>query len=184
MVDIDRITLEKAKKGDGKAFKRLYEHYAPFVWRIAYRTVGNDTGTAAEVVQETFVNIHRAIKKFAHASTPGTWIYRIAFNAANRIVAKQVRFDKRSVEFNDGIHGQGVRADDYDRKELVEKTLASLPPQDRFVLVARVVDGLSFDEIAQITGVSAEAVRIRMFRLKEKIAALRHTDPLLKEAAL
>ncbi|MBN2037763.1 MAG: RNA polymerase sigma factor [Chitinispirillaceae bacterium] len=183
MVDIDRMTVELVKKGDTKAFRRLYDHYAPFVWRIAYRTMGNDNETTEEVVQETFVNIHRSIKKFVHASAPGTWIYRIAFNTANRMLAKQARIARRTVAFNEAVHGQGMRADGYDQWELIEKAMAALSPQDRFVLVAREVDGLSFDEIAQITGASAESLRIRMFRLREKLGVSKDVSPQLTEVA-
>ena len=53
MEDIDRITVEKAKKGDHQAFRRIYDHYAPFVWRIIFRTTGSDRDLGEEIVQQT-----------------------------------------------------------------------------------------------------------------------------------
>jgi RNA polymerase sigma-70 factor, ECF subfamily len=183
MVDIDRVTVEQAKKGDSAAFRRLYDHYAPFVWRIVYRTAGSDKDLAEEVVQETFINIHRSIGKFSHGSSPGTWIYRIALNTAHSHLSKRARLQKATVDYNDELHGSGFVADGYDGQELVEKILATLSPEDRFLLVAREIDGMSFEEIAQVTGKSSEALRIRMFRLKDRIAGDRESKPLLKEVA-
>ena len=183
MIDIDRVTVEQVKKGDSSAFRRLYDHYAPFVWRIVYRTAGSDKEFAGEVVQETFINIHRSIRKFSHESSLGTWIYRIALNTAHGYLAKRARLWKATVDYNDEIHGSGVDADGYDGQELVEKILAAFSVEDRFMLVAREIDQLSFEEIALITGKSPEALRVRMFRLKERIAGDRNARPLLKEVA-
>jgi RNA polymerase sigma-70 factor (ECF subfamily) len=183
MVDIDAITLEQAKKGDGRAFRRLYDHYAPFVWRIVYRSAESDKELAGEIVQEAFISIYRSIGKFSNQSSLGTWIYRIAFNMAQSHLAKRARLQKGSVDYNDDIHGTGFRADGYDAKELVDKVLAALSAPDRFLLVAREVDGMSFEEIATITGNSSEALRIRMFRLKDKIAGVRENKPLRREVA-
>jgi RNA polymerase sigma-70 factor (ECF subfamily) len=181
MVDIDRVTVEQAKKGDSAAFRRLYNHYAPFVWRIVYRTAGSDKELAGEVVQETFISIHRSIRKFSHGSSLGTWIYRIALNAAHSHLAKRARLRKVTIDYDDEIHGSGFAANGYDGQELVEKVLATLSIEDRFLLVAREIDGMSFEEIALITGKSPEALRIRMFRLKDRIAGDRKTSPLLME---
>jgi RNA polymerase sigma-70 factor (ECF subfamily) len=184
MEDIDRITVEKAKKGDHQAFRRIYDHYAPFVWRIIFRTTGSDRDLGEEIVQQTFINIHGSIAKFSGGSSLSTWIYRIAFNAAQSLLAKRARIHRTTVGYNDDFHGSGFRADGYDAKEQVEKVLAALEAEDRFLLVARAVDGLSFDEIAHITGKTAEALRIRMFRMKEKIASRPHHSPPIEEMAV
>ena len=184
MVDIDRVTVEQAKKGDKSAFRRLYDHYAPFVWRIVYRTAGSDKELAQEVVQETFINIHRSLRHFSHGSSPGTWIYRIALNTARSHLQKRARLWKTTVDYNDEVHGSGVDADGYDGEELVEKILELFSVEDRFIIVAREIDGMSFEEIASITGKSPEALRVRMFRLKERIAGDRTARPLLKEVTV
>lgn len=181
MVDIDQATVERAKKGDHKAFRRLYDHYAPFVWRIVYRTAGGDKDTAAEIVQDTFINIHRSLKTFGFDASPGTWVYRIAFNAAKTFLLKRKRQRSGISEYDDDLHAGTFRTDEYDAAELVDKVLAALPIEDRFLLVAREVDGMSFDEIAAITGKSAEALRVRMFRMKQRIALNPEGRPIIEE---
>lgn len=184
MIECDRITVERAAKGDRNACKRLYDHYAPFVWRIVFRTVQGNRCIAEDVVQETFVRIYRSLKSFNHASSLGTWIYRIAFNTAASSLAKQLRFRATTVPFEDERHGAGFRTDGYDNREAVQKLLAQLPAEDRFLLVAREIDGMSFSEIALITGKTSDSLRTRMSRIKEKINGGTATGALVKEAVL
>ena len=63
MEDLDSEILKKAIKGDDKAFRALYDHYAPFVWRLVLRMTG-DQQLATELLQDTFIRVHGALKKF------------------------------------------------------------------------------------------------------------------------
>ena len=184
MVDIDRITIERAAKGDDKAFRRLYDHYAPFVWRIVYRMVNGDRAASEEIVQETFVHIHRSFKKYAFESTLGTWIYRIAFNAAKDYLSRMLRHREVTVPYDDDRPNFFRATDIYETRELVQKILDSLQPEERFLLVAREVDGLTFEEIAAISGKSSESLRTRMSRLKDRIKETFGKEPVLEEAVV
>ncbi|MCU0608999.1 MAG: RNA polymerase sigma factor [Chitinispirillaceae bacterium] len=170
MIDLDNITVGLATKGDSKAFRRLYDHYAPFVWRIAYRTIGHDKSMAEEIVQETFVRIHRSLRQFAANSTLGTWIYRITFNVANTILSARLRRKGTLVTLPDNLACGKFESNTWDTEDLLNKILNSLSPEERFLLVAREVDGLAYEEIADITGKSSESLRTKLSRLKEKIA--------------
>jgi RNA polymerase sigma-70 factor (ECF subfamily) len=186
MIDCDRVTIELAARGDDKAFRRLYDHYAPFVWRIVYRTSGSDHETAREIVQETFVRIHRSLKSFTAASSLGTWIYRIAFNAAQSYLAKTVRYREttRPLDPDEPAtrYSASFPADNYEMREVVTRVLDGLTPEDRFLLIAKELDGLSFEEIAEISGKSPESLRTKMSRMKEKIRSFVNSISLPKEA--
>ena len=182
MVDLDRFTIERAAKGDEKAFRVLYDHYAPFVWRIVYRTAGGDKETAEEIVLDTFIRIHGSLKKFASVSALGTWIYRIAFNAANSCMAKRSHYRQTNVSLKEDFPNPGQETDAFETSDLVKKILLSLPVEDRFLLVAKEIDGLTFDQIAEITGKSSESLRTKMFRIRDKIQNNTFSEPLLKEA--
>jgi RNA polymerase sigma-70 factor (ECF subfamily) len=182
MVDCDRVTIEQAARGDEKAFRRLYDHYAPFVWRIVYRTSGSDQETAQEIVQETFVRIHRSLKSFTAASSLGTWIYRIAFNAAQSYLGKMARYRETTRPLTPDQTDPRFPADAYDTRQVVTRVLDSLTPEDRFLLVAKELDGLSFEEISAISGKSPESLRTRMSRMKEKIRSFVESISLPKEA--
>lgn len=184
MIDCDRFTVERAAKGEEKAFRQLYDHYAPFVWRIVYRTAGSDKAAAEDIVQDTFIRIFRALKTFNHSSSLGTWIYRIAFNTAASAMAKRLRLKAVTVPFEDERHSSGFRTDSYDTKEAVEKLLAQLPLEDRFLVVAREIDAMTFEEIAAITGKTSESLRTRMSRIKERFAAGAANRSFVKEAVV
>lgn len=174
MVDLDRFTIERAAMGDEKAFRKLYDHYAPYVWRIVYRTAGGDKETAEEIVQDTFIRIHGSLKKFASVSALGTWIYRIAFNAANTCMARRTHYRQMNISLPEEFPNPGRGGTDaFETRELVDKVLSTLPGEDRFLLVAKEIDGLSFDQIAEITGKTSESLRTKMFRIREKIKTTR-----------
>jgi RNA polymerase sigma-70 factor (ECF subfamily) len=166
MEDLDSEILKKAIKGDDKAFRALYDHYAPFVWRLVLRMT-SDQQLATELLQDTFIRVHGALKKFKGDSSLSTWIYRIAHNAVLMSYRK-----KRKMKLHDTFDDQIAafsHADQYQNKQLVHKVLADLTIEDRFLLVTREIDGLSFEEIAQICGISAGTLRTRLHRLKETI---------------
>jgi RNA polymerase sigma-70 factor (ECF subfamily) len=183
MVDCDRVTIERAARGDAKAFRTLYDHYAPFVWRVVYRTAGGDHAAAQEIVQDAFVRVHRSLKSFNGASSLGTWIYRIAFNAAQSYLTKLVRYRETTKPLDGNEPDRRFRADAYEISEVVTKVLDGLTADERFLLVAKEVDGLTFDELASISGKSPESLRTRMSRMKEKIrSAMAEKSPLKEEA--
>ena len=61
MKELDDLTVQRAKKGDRASFKALYDYYAPFSWKIAYRTMHGDSEAAQEAVQETFIRVHNSL---------------------------------------------------------------------------------------------------------------------------
>lgn len=178
MNELDDLTVRQAKSGDKKAFKALYEWYAPFVWRVAFK-MGQSENLAQEIVQETFIRIHVSLKQFKAQSALSTWIYRIVYNAANSSLSKITKL-KMVEPYEDTMAGS-YRSDSYDDKELMDKILSTLTPQDRFLLIAREVDSLSFDELVSITNESSGSLRTRLSRLKEKIREQFTTAPALKE---
>ena len=184
MEDLDRFTIERAARGDGKAFRKLYDHYAPFVWRVAFRSAGGDRTMAEEIVQETFVRIHHSLKKFAADSSLGTWIYRIAYNAAITLLTKQNRQRESTVPYVDDLEGPHRTSDAYETRELVKIILDELSVEDRFLLIVKEIDGLTFEEIAVITGKTSESLRTRMFRIRTRVKSSMNDTYELKEAVV
>ena len=182
MVDLDRFTIERAAGGDSMAFRKLYDHYAPFVWRIVYRSAGGDREIAEEIVQDTFVRIHGSLKKFSAVAALGTWIYRIAFNAANTCMAKRSQYRRTNIPLPEEFPNPAAGSDAFETRDLVQKILSTLPLEDRFLLVAKEIDGMTFDQIAEITGKSSESLRTKLFRIREKIQQSTASEPLLREA--
>jgi RNA polymerase sigma-70 factor, ECF subfamily len=173
MDEIDDITLEKAKRGDEAAFRRLYGHYSSFVWRLCYRSSNGDAACAEEIMQNVFVKVHRYLGGFLKkGSTFSTWLYSVTYNCINEYFAKAARYRARNLPFDDEV---GLSAADaggrvpYEDKQFVAKVLAPLSEDDRFMLVAREVEGVPYEELAEVMGVNVGALRTRMARLKADI---------------
>jgi len=168
--EIDDITLERAKKGNSVAFSSLYAHYSSFVWRLCFRSSNGDKGSAEEIMQNTFVKVHRYLGSFSKNSAFSTWLYRVTYHCINEYFSKAARHNSRAVEFDEEYMG-GVSSNALpgENRQLVAKILAPLGEADRFLLTAREVDGLSYEELAEIMGVKEGALRTRLTRLKSDI---------------
>jgi RNA polymerase sigma factor (sigma-70 family) len=168
MNEIDQVTIELAKKKDRNAFKRVYDFYSPFIWKIAFRTMHGDAEAAGEALQDTFIRVHESLQKFSGESGLSTWLYRIVFNVCLTALAKQKRTrTMQPLDENIALHGSV--ADTMDSKDQVRAILQSMSAEDRFLLTGREVLDLSYEELATITGMNAGALRTRLSRLKDQI---------------
>jgi len=168
MNEIDRLTIEQAKKKDRIAFKRVYDFYSPFIWKIAYRTMHGDAEAAGEAVQDTFIRVHESLHKFSGESGLSTWLYRIVFNVCLTALAKQKR-TRIMQPLDENIAVKTSLAESLDSKDQVRAILASMSAEDQFLLTGREVLDLSYEELAAITGDNAGTLRTRLSRLKEQI---------------
>ena len=166
MEELNRLTLQQAIRGDKVAFRAVYDRYAPFVWRVLLRMTADEL-VAQELLQETFIKVHSALKKFKGESALSTWIYRIAFNAVISHTKKRA-YQKLHAPYQD-THADPDTTDSYETRQLVGKILAELSVQERFLLVSREVDGFSFEDIASITGTAPGTLRTKLHRIKERI---------------
>jgi RNA polymerase sigma-70 factor, ECF subfamily len=169
MKEIDEVTIRLAAKKDANAFKRLYDYYAGFVWKVIFRTVNGDREAAREVVQETFIKVYSSLRSFSFKSALSTWIYRIAFNTANTYAMKHRR-TASAVDVETLARGGG--ANTYENEEMVRIILHALSPEERFLLTSREVEGITFDELAEVLGRRAESLRTQMSRMKEKLRGM------------
>jgi RNA polymerase sigma-70 factor (ECF subfamily) len=170
MEELDPGIIKAAAKGDRTAFKALFDHYSPMVWKVVFKTAGGEMDVAQEVMQEVFVKVHRSLKGFKQASAFSTWLYRIAFTTAMTLLARKSRHRSRHVVLDDQHPGHGrSSAVALEQRDTVQRILTTLTPDERFLLIAREIDDLSYDELAQVTGHSSGALRTRISRIKENI---------------
>ena len=163
MVELSPEEMVRARNSSA-GFRKLYDHYAPVLWRIILRTVDNDRVLAEEILQDLFVAVHRSLPKFKGESALSTWLYRIAWRMA---VKARIRRSKRKAWEIALDVDSAVQSDDFE--QTVESVLGSLTAEERFLLVSREVDGFQFEELAQITGQTSGSLRTAVSRLKEKI---------------
>ncbi len=178
----DETLAALAAAGDATAFETLVTRHQARVYRLACRLTGNETD-AQDVLQETFLAAHRGLPSFRGASRFSTWLYRVTTNAALMHRRRQARrktepLDAYLPRFDDtGRHASPPATleaasqveEILDRKLLAERAregLARLPEVYRDAFVLRDLEELSTEEVAELLGIEAAAVRQRVHRAR------------------
>lgn len=169
----------RPQDGAAEQFEELFARYERKVFNLLLRLVG-DYEDAADLTSETFVRALRAADRFRGEAHPYTWLYRIAVNLAkNHFRSKAVRREA-SVE-EDSYSEPAPQPPSTEalvqQRELqkeVERALLSLPPESRLLILLRDVQGLTYQEIAEVTDSTPDLVKSRLFRarttLRQKLA--------------
>jgi RNA polymerase sigma-70 factor (ECF subfamily) len=172
----------EARADDVPTWDEIVERHSDRVYRLAYRLTGN-LHDAEDLTQEVFVRVFRSLDTY----TPGTfegWLHRITTNAfldqARR--RQRIRFDALSDERASRLASRAPGPDtvyaDTTFDDDIESALAALPPEFRAAVVLCDVEGLSYDEIADILGAKLGTVRSRIHRGRAQLrAALAHRAP-------
>ncbi|EKT55786.1 RNA polymerase sigma factor RpoE [Providencia sneebia] len=175
----DQMLVEKVQKGDQKAFNLLVIKYQHKVASLISRYVPQ--ADVPDVAQESFIKAYRAIGSFRGDSAFYTWLYRIAVNTAkNYIVAQDRRPPASDLEASDAENYETASALkeisnpenlmlSEELRKVVFRTIESLPEDLRMAITLRELDGLSYEEIAEIMDCPVGTVRSRIFRAREAI---------------
>ena len=180
--EIDQQLVERAQHGDKRAFEMLVAKYQRKLSRLLSRLI-RDPAEIEDVTQEAFIKAYRALPAFRGESAFYTWLYRIGINTAkNYLVAMGRRaptsteFDSEEAEgFDDGYQLRDINTPE---SELLTKQIARtvnesmelLPEELRTAITLREIEGLSYEEIAEIMNCPLGTVRSRIFRAREAIA--------------
>lgn len=180
--EIDQQLVLRVQAGDKRAFELLVIKYQRKVVRLLSRIIRNQS-EIEDVSQEAFIKAYRAIGSFRGDSAFYTWLYRIAVNTAKNYLISQGRraptstgYDAEEAEnFEDaaGLHDTATPDSLLMSKqigEIVNRTIESLPGELRTAITLREIEGLSYDEIAQIMDCPIGTVRSRIFRAREAVA--------------
>ncbi len=180
--EIDQLLVERAQRGDKRAFEMLVVKYQRKLVRLLSRFI-RDPAEVEDVAQEAFVKAYRALPSFRGDSAFYTWLYRIGINTAkNYLVALGRRAPTvTELESDDGEGSdEGNQLPDYNTPEqelmsrqigeTVNRALADLPEELRTAITLRELEGLSYEEIASIMNCPIGTVRSRIFRAREAIA--------------
>ncbi len=161
--------------GSDAAFDWLVTHYHGKVYSVVYRMLG-DAAEAADVTQEVFLKAFRAIRSFRRGSSLRTWLYRITIREAlnqrrwwRRHRRRQVSIDAADPE-SPALELEAADDDPFDRlaarevQELVHEALVQVPEAFRSAVILRDLEGLSYEEVAEVLEVSVGTVKSRILR--------------------
>jgi RNA polymerase sigma-70 factor, ECF subfamily len=181
--EVDQQLVERAQRGDKQAFELLVSKYQRKLARLLSRFI-RDSTEVEDVTQEAFIKAYRALPAFRGDSAFYTWLYRIGINTAkNYLVAMGRRaptttdIDSEEAEgFEDGDQLRDLNTPENELAsrqiaETVNQTLAELPEELRTAITLREIEGLSYEDIANIMNCPIGTVRSRIFRAREAIAA-------------
>ena len=190
--DADALLVERVRLGDTRAFEMLVVKYQRRIERLIARMV-RDVDLIPDITQETFIRAYRAMPNFRGDSAFYTWLYRIAVNTAKKSLLEL----KRDLLVTEG---QRAGADENDETSRIENELShnetpeallaskevaaavnssieALSEDLRQAITLREIEGLSYEEIAEVMNCPIGTVRSRIFRAREAIAA--RLKPLL-----
>lgn len=180
--EVDQQLVERAQLGEKRAFELLVIKYQRKVERLLSRMV-RDHGEVEDITQEAFIKAYRALANFRGDSAFYTWLYRIAVNTAKNYLVTQGRRAPTSTEFDadeaeNFEEADGLRDLNTPESLLMSKQIAltvntaidGLPEELRTAITLREIDGLSYEEIAEIMDCPIGTVRSRIFRAREAVA--------------
>jgi len=162
--------IGQAKRGDTQAFDQLVRLYQSAIYNAAYRILG-DKETASDATQDAFLSAYKAIGKFRGGSFKG-WLLRIVTNICYDQLRRKKRQPTTSLEavYLDSTPpwAENEEPEEYAlRQELgriIQRGLSTLPPEQRIALVLSDIQGLSYQEIAEVMGTSLGTVKSRLSR--------------------
>ena len=175
------------RAGAESAYETLIQRFEQPVYNIVCRLM-DDPSDTADVVQDVFLKIFRSIGAFRQDSSLKTWIYRIAVNEARNHRRWFGRHRRQEVALDSdagGLEGRGYQdwlpdpgrspfeaALDRETQALIEAALAKVNPKFRAALVLREIEGLSYEEIAEILDISLGTVKSRILRGRDALRKL------------
>lgn len=182
----DALLIEGLRAGDDRAYEELIMRFQQPVYNIVYRLL-TDPSDSADVVQEVFIKVFRSISGFRSQSSLKTWVYRIAVNEAHnqRRWFSRKRGHETGLEEEQGEGGVTYEqvlsdhapspfelASDEETRVAIERALQNVKPAFREALVLREIEGLSYEEIAEVLEININTVKTRIVRGRHSLREL------------
>jgi RNA polymerase sigma-70 factor (ECF subfamily) len=180
----DAAAVARTLAGEREAYRVLVERHSAYVYRVAYRMMGN-SHDAEEVVQEAFLRAYQKLRQFAGNANFGTWVYRIAANyAIDRLRQKKNEESRREVstrkpesdteadplsQIRDQSPNPERLAGSAQLATKLQQALQALTPAERTAIVMRHWDGCGIDEIAEVLKSNNSATKNTVFRAVQKL---------------
>jgi len=163
----DLFLIDTILEGDDSVYTKLVDKYKDYAYTIANRIM-NSHEDAEEVAQDTFIKAFHGLKNFNRDSKFSTWLYRIVFNTAISYKRKKrIRLENIDDNINDMYGTKDIDITEYsDKKNYINKML----PADATVINLFYLKEFSLEEVGDITGMKINAVKIKLFRARKRMA--------------
>ena len=169
----DNTLIYRAQTGDEGAFTDLMREYYRLVYTIVIRIVDNPHD-AEEVVQDTFLSAYQGLTQLEDTTKFKSWLAEIARNCARQWLRKQRDKTVSLDEVSEGVlqteDSPDERLTQQEQRELIRRTMETLPQKDRDIARAFYLEGASYDELTSTHGLSYNAIAFRLFRIKRQLS--------------
>jgi RNA polymerase sigma-70 factor, ECF subfamily len=173
---IDLKLIEECRSGNFNNFRKLVELSSPFAYSVAFRMLG-DEAQAKDIVQETMITIWQKLKKIKTAEGYKVWMYRIVVNKCY----DEMRKKKRAPEFitddktweiltNKISEGPSAALENGETTRIIEILTNKLSTKQKAVFVLSDLEGMSNDEISEITGIGKSSVKANLYHARKSIS--------------
>jgi RNA polymerase sigma-70 factor, ECF subfamily len=167
----DQLDLKRAIAGDERAMQRLWSQHAPHIDAVVRRLCG-DPELAADVSQEVWMQIFRALPSYRGDSQFGTWAHRIAVNRTLNALRKIRRLAKLEVDIEDDSAMTEMDSDRTFIAESIEAAMTKLSPGARAVFVLHDIEGYTHGEIGEELGITPGGSKSQLFKARAKLKRL------------
>src|SRR4051812_27454973 len=168
----ESLLIERAVQGDEAAMRALWSRHAPHIDAVVRRLVGDDLDQAADVAQEVWIQIFRALPQYRGDSQFGTWAHRIAVNRTLNALRKTRRLAKIETEVEED---SAMVEPDTERSFVlasIENAASKLSPGARAVFLLHDVEGYTHEEIAERLGITSGGSKSQLFKARAKLRTL------------
>ena len=175
----DNDLVARLQARDETAFREIIDRYASKICRVCHGVLHN-RDDADEIAQEVFAKVYFSIQAFEGRSSLYAWIYRIAVNECYGFLRKR-RFkllyasdspdDTLELRLEAIADGHPTPDRTVMQRDLINKLLTRIPEDDRWLLVAKEVEGFSLAELSQMTGLNENTIKVRLYRIRQGLVA-------------
>jgi RNA polymerase sigma factor (sigma-70 family) len=170
----DILYIEQVLSGKVNAFSYIVDRHKDKAYNLAFRICGNHE-EAEEIAQDSFLKAFNSLRSFKMKSSFATWFYRIVYNTSiSHVRLKKIRvlsIDDFPADATDFMAGNATE-DDADveyRKSLLNFALQKITEEERGLITLYYFDELSTEEISEITGISKSNIKVKLFRVRQKM---------------
>ena len=171
-MESEAAIIQRAIQGDEAAMRSLWSRHAPHIDAVVRRLVGQDLEQAADVAQEVWIQIFRALPQYRGDSQFGTWAHRIAVNRTLNALRKTRRLEQVETEIEDDSVAVEIDPDRSLVMATIESAAARLSPGARAVFLLHDVEGYTHEEIAERLGITSGGSKSQLFKARAKLRTL------------
>jgi RNA polymerase sigma-70 factor (ECF subfamily) len=177
----DQLLLRRAMNGDERALRQIWAEHAPHIDAVVKRLCDGDADMAADIAQEVWIQIFRALPGYRGDSQFGTWAHRIAVNRTLNALRRVRRLAKIETEIEEDTASIEMDSERTFLAESIEQAMGHLSPGARAVFVLHDIEGFTHEEIGAELGITSGGSKSQLVKARAKLRRL--LAPLVDESA-